>query len=252
MRPDKFFDNSRHFSKKSVQHQPHPKHVDHRRQPDKEAFGRELEKALDTLDKSLQRSKSATKPIDIALSLPGRYQEMNVEKAKQKSILSRTVTLFAPQNPDRKDQMAFITSIATTLMTSVTATVNMRTPLKVNLRAIKARTEEIDKMTLPNLLIIDGAYLYVSQKIGETYSNSMFSWLNKDPTNSNLYKLTASRVDKKTVEGKVACLKELQLFLGTEKAKAGVKFGRENVDAVLAEIAEQINTLSPTSSAELK
>ena len=168
------------------------------------------------------------------MTLPNAYQERREKHPKISD-------LFFNPSSERQKQINFVMSIATSLNVVVTS--------KMNLRALKESSKQIDKIALQNLLILDGALIYISELIAETYRKD---WWSKDPKASQLFLETESRIGMKTPEGKVACLKELQLYLQTETAQATVNFGSLTADTVLATIAIQIDALSPIMGVKLQ
>lgn len=150
--------------------------------------------------------------VQRALHLPDSYQE---RKAAQAGIFS----FFAPSNPERLEEINFITLIATHLSDQSNAA-----------------------------QLIEGAYIYVMQDIENAYSKA---WWSKDAKASQLYLELSEGTTSKTSDEKTCCLEALSLSLQEEETKKKLAFTSERTTNILTKIDAQVDALKATASAAL-
>ena len=148
--------------------------------------------------------------IQRALDLPGSYHE---RKAAQAGIFS----FFASSNPERSEEIKFITLIAKNFS---------------------------DKINAAQL--IEGAYIYVMQDIENSYSKA---WWSKDAKASQLYLELSEGTTCNTSDEKTRCLEALSLSLKDEDTQKRLEFKSEKIASILTKIEAQIHALKTTASA---
>ena len=157
---------------------------------------------------SSQQLKPKTLPLSDA------YQQRKAANASRLSF-------FVSVNPERLEEIAFITSVEASL----------------DITALPPESRES---------IVYGAYTYVLGEIDSTYKQA---WLSKNPASSQLFSELSDRLSGKTGVEKLDYLNSLQLHLQTDTVVEKINFGTKNALTVLANISAQKDALSPQASA---
>ena len=230
------------FSKNLGPYQAPQQHFDSRKPPQKytpeQLFDRSLTRSLAALDDA---TKSLIKPLEAikaeASSLPDAY--------KQRQVAQSGIFGYFKSAPPPPEEISFIMSILSSLKVDVKTAVDLKALMTHTTKTLDTLKENTLQQTNKQMsLIIDGAYLSVMEKIEKPYRRA---WLYKDASVDPLFAELSKRVGPKTTEEKVDCLISLQKYLETPTTRAAVKFGSSNAETVLANIAEQIDSLSQSS-----
>jgi len=193
-----------------------------------------LEKALQTLDASIEASKAARELQANVTKLPETYK-----KQKQKnSSLFNLYNMFASNG--RSQEINFITSVAQSLDLPLDL---LKVSCPIEIRAIRAASLQLDTLTANIPDIIQGARICVLEEIESSYKMTLWS-----PKASALYSLLTKQVGTISTEDKVRCLTKLQHHLKTTP-KEKIDCGNKNAETVLAKISTQIEALTSSASA---
>jgi hypothetical protein len=235
------------FSNKPERHQPPHQHIDIRKPPQKYTYAQSFDQsltrslaALDATTKSLiqQLEASTTELKTAASNLPETYKK---RQAAQSGFFS-----YFRAAPPLPEEISFIMSIIASLKVEVKPVVDLKPLMQHTTRTLNTLKDSILQKTNKQMMqIIDGAYLSVMEKIEKPYRDA---WFSTDASVDPLFAELSKRVGPKTTAEKIACLTALQNHLKTPTAKAAVNFGSHSAEVVLADIAEQLDSLSQCSS----
>ncbi len=202
---------------------------DHQKQKMQNSQPQALEKALQTLDASIEASKAARELQADVTKLPETYK-----KQKQKnSSLFNLYNMFASNG--RSQEINFITSVAQSL--------DLKVSCPIELSAIHAASSHLDTLTANIPDIIQGARICVLEEIESSYKMSLWS-----PKASDLYSILTKQVGSISAEDKIRCLTKLQHHLKTTPEEK-INYGNKKAATVLAKISNQIEALMSSASA---